>query len=247
MAPLISRGLFMSEDWASLLPGRITDKTVEANGQLMRVYTGLTGASYNTQLVPYAPKMMADFLKPEWKGKFAVTPYAAGFDTLAASDVWGPEKTLDYVRKVSTQISGLIRCSEIERIASGEYLALALDCSGQGAAVWKARGAPVDQVVILDAAQLRYFYFAVPKNAAHPNAGKLFSAFVQTPTGQDLLWKFWHSDLHWYPESHIRAQVVAAEKEGAKFVEATTDWILKHPEIEKTTDEAVKILTRKPN
>ena len=243
IVPLLARDMFLSADWKALLPGRITDQVIEAEGRLVRVITGLTGATYNSRLAPFKPKTTADFLKPEWKGKFASTPYAAGFDTLSATDVWGPQKTLDYARQISRQISGLIRCSEMERIASGEFLALTLDCSGQGAMVWKARGAPLDQVVLLDAAQLRYYYMIVPKNAAHPNAAMLFTAFMQTPTGQSILWRSWHSDLHIYPESNIKKQVDEILKQGGKFAEASAEWAAKHPEVEATTNEAIKILS----
>jgi iron(III) transport system substrate-binding protein len=245
IVPLLARDMFLSADWKALLPGRITDQVIEAEGRLVRVITGLTGATYNSRLAPFKPKTTADFLKPEWKGKFASTPYAAGFDTLSATDVWGPQKTLDYARQISKQISGLIRCSEMERIASGEFLALVFDCSGQGAMVWKNRGAPLDQVVLLDAAQLRYYYMLVPKNAAHPNAATLFTAFMQTPTGQSILWNSWHSDLHLYPESNIKKQADAIIAQGGKFAEASAEWAAKHPEVEATTNEAIKILSAK--
>lgn len=246
IAPLLSRNIFLAPDWGALLPGRITDKAAEAHNQIVRAYTGLTGATYNTQLAPARPERLTDFLKPEWKGKFATTPYGAGFDVISANGVWGPEKTLDFVKQLSKQVAGLIRCSEIERVASGEYLALTMDCNGQSAAVWKSRGAPIDQSVLLDAAQLRYFYMSVPKNAAHPAAATLFIAFLQSVAGQELMWKFWHDDLHWYPQSHLRAQVEDVEKRGGKFTDATTDWILSHPEIDKTIDEAVKVLMTNP-
>ena len=245
VAPLLGRDVFVKVDWKALLPDRITDNSFEADGRLLRLYTGMSGITYNTSLVPYVPTTLADLLKPEWTGKFASTPYAAGFDTLSGTDVWGPEKTLDYVRKLSKQISGLIRCNEIERVASGEYVAMAMDCSGQAAATWKVRGAPVDQAVPLDAAQFRYYYLAVPRNSAHPNAATLFALFLQTPTGQSMLWDLWHCDLHFYPESHMGQLAGKLEAQGAKFSQSTTDWILAHPEVAKTTAEAIKILTSK--
>ena len=94
---------------------------------------------------------------------------------LYAADVWGKERTVEYVTKLSSQITGLIRCGEAERIATGEYLALVMDCTGQDALQWQEKGAPVGQMMPLDAAQQRYYYFAIPKNAQHPNAAKLYS------------------------------------------------------------------------
>ncbi len=142
--------------------------------------TGLSGATYNSALAPMKPTTLEDFLKPQWKGKIASTPYAAGFDILLAEDVWGKEKTVNYVRALSQQITGLIRCGEAERIATGEYLALVMDCTGQDALQWKEKGAPLEQMMPLDAAQQRYYYFAIPKNAQHPNAAKLYTLFMMT-------------------------------------------------------------------
>ena len=247
IVPLLDRNIFMKVNWQELLPGRITDREVEQGGQFVRVYSGMSGVTYNTRLAPMKPTTLEDFLKPEWKGKIASTPYAAGFDTISATDIWGPEKTLDYVRKLSQQISGILRCSDLERIASGEFLALNMDCSGQDAFNWKEKGAPIDQMIPLDAAQIRYYYMSVPKNAAHPNAAKLLVAFQATPEGQEILWKTDHTDLSLYPESHIAAKVREITAQGAKPVEVSTDWIVAHPETQKVKDEAIKILTSKAN
>ena len=141
VVPVLKANLFESVDWKKYLPNRITDEMVEWNGQLIRIVTGLSGATYNSALAPMKPTTLEDFLKPAWKGKIASTPYSAGFDILLADDVWGKAKTVTYVRALSRQITGLIRCGEAERIATGEYLALVMDCTGQDALQWKEKGA----------------------------------------------------------------------------------------------------------
>ena len=62
-------------DWKALVPDRITDQSTEQDGQLVRVYSGMSGVTYNTRLAPMKPTTLADFLRPEWKGKIASTPY----------------------------------------------------------------------------------------------------------------------------------------------------------------------------
>lgn len=245
MAPLLKRNMFLKVDWKALVPHRITDEVVEQDGQLVRIYSGMSGVTYNTRLAPMKPTTLGDFLKPEWKGKIASTPYAAGFDTISSSDIWGPEKTLDYVRKLSSHITGLIRCSELERIASGEFLALVMDCSGQSAFIWKEKGAPIDQMIPRDAAQIRYYYMMLPKNAAHPNAAKLMAAFMSTAKAQEILWNSDRTDLHIYPGSRIAKKVNELRSQGVKLTEVTTDWILGHPETIKAKRAAIKILTSK--
>jgi ABC-type Fe3+ transport system substrate-binding protein len=245
LVPVLKANYFESVDWKTYLPGRITDEMIESNGQLLRIVTGLSGATYNSALAPMKPVTLEDFLKPAWKGKIASTPYSAGFDILLAEDVWGKDKTYTYVRALSQQITGLIRCGEAERIATGEYLALVMDCTGQDALQWKEKGAPLDQMMPLDAAQQRYYYFAIPKNAQHPNAAKLYSIFVMTEEGQKLSYDTWKTDLHSFRGSNMGKMVDDYAKLGVKFKEVTIAWYSQHPEIDAGKSELIKILTTK--
>src|SRR5215831_8149677 len=245
VVPVFKASFFEAVDWKKYLPGRITDEMIEWNGELIRIVTGLSGATYNSALAPMKPTTLDDFLKPAWKGKIASTPYSAGFDILLADDVWGKEKTVAYVRALSKQITGLIRCGEAERIATGEYLALVMDCTGQDALQWKEKGAPLDQMMPLDAAQQRYYYFAVPKNAQHPNAAKLYSIFLMTEEGQKLAYDTWKTDLHLLPGSRMDKMVEDFKNLGVKFKEVSVDWWNQHPEIDTGKSELIKILTTK--
>jgi iron(III) transport system substrate-binding protein len=245
LAPVLKAHFFEQVDWKKYLPGRITDDMIEINGELIRVVTGLSGATYNSALAPMKPTVLEDFLKPQWKGKIASTPYSAGFDILLADDVWGKEKTTSYVRTLAKQITGLIRCGEAERIATGEYLALVMDCTGQDALQWQEKGAPLDQMMPLDAAQQRYYYFAIPKHAQHPAAAKLYAAFVLTEEGQKISFDTWKTDLHFMPGSRMGRMVDDYKKRGVKFKEVTVDWYVAHPEIDAGKSELIRILTTK--
>jgi ABC-type Fe3+ transport system substrate-binding protein len=245
IAPLVPLDLFQSIDWHQYLPERINSDITEIDGKFIRLVTGLSGATYNSRRAPMTPTKMDDFLRPEWKGKIASTPYAASFDVLVADDVWGKQKTFDYVRKLSKQISGLIRCGEAERVATGEYFAIVMDCTGQDALTWQEKGAPLAQMMPLDAAQQRYYYLGVPKNAQNPNAAKLFTVFMLTDAGQRLAYKTWKADLHTFPGSEIGKKIAEYQKKGVKFKEVTIDWWRKHPEIETEKKELIKILTTK--
>jgi ABC-type Fe3+ transport system substrate-binding protein len=245
MAPMIKLDLFEPVDWTHYLPSRIDSSMTELDGKLIRVVTGLTGATYNSSQAPMTPVTLEDFLKPEWKGRIASTPYAAGFDVLLATDVWGKEKTVDYVQKLSHQIAGLIRCGESERLATGEYLALVMDCTGQDALLWQEKGAPLAQMMPLDAAQERYYYFGIPKNAQHPNAAKLFTLFLLTYEGQKISYDTWKIDLHTFAGSRMGKTVDDFTKKNVKFKEVTTEWYLRHPEIDTSKSELIKIITTK--
>ncbi len=241
IAPVAKVNFFEPVDWRKYLPGRISPEMIELDGRIIRIATGLSGVTYNSQLATVKPKVLDDFLTPAWKGKIASTPYAAGLDVLLAEDVWGKQKTLAYVRTLARQIAGVMRCGETERVATGEYLALVMDCTGQDALLWQDKGAPVAQMMPLDAAQQRYYYFAVPKNAQHPNAAELFTIFLLTPEGQSLAYDTWKIDLHFMPGSKMGGMVADYQKQGVKFKEVTVQWWSEHPEIDASRSELIKI------
>ena len=239
-AALAQRGMFRSIDWKALLPGRITDAMIEADGAAIKFVTTPSSIAYNTRLLPNPPNTMAGFLAPEFKGKIATTPYAAGFDSLGATDVWGPERTIAYAKALSAQVSGLIRCADMERLASGEFDALVMACNGSAQQII-AKGAPIGVFVPRDAATVGFFYFLVPKNAASPNAATLFIAYMMTPEGQQLSWDTWKDDLHFFPESHIAEEVRALLDSQIQVKLQTIQWSQDHPEAVTTLAAVTRI------
>jgi iron(III) transport system substrate-binding protein len=247
LVPLVKRKVFQEVEWTKLLPGRITAPMVEGDNQSLRVYSGLPGTPYNKARVPKneIPKSLKDFLKPFWKGKIASTPYVTGLNLLAAKELWGRDAALDYVKQFSKQVAGLIRCNEMERVVTGEFLALVMDCNGARTFELQAQGAPLEHVIATDAAMVRHFYLSIPKNSEHPNAAKLFTTFMLTKDAQKLLWESDFSDLYMFPESQLGQKVRALEKRGVKFFVPTLQWVADNPEIEKVSEEMVKIVSQK--
>lgn len=230
-------------DWVALMPDRIQPQSVEAGGAVIRTFTTLPGAIiYNTKLVPEKPTKLTDLLKPEWKGKIASTPYAAGWELLTANDVWGVDRALDFAKQLSTQVAGLIRCNDLERVASGEFIAFGPNCGGRDDITMKEQGAPIDEVIPADFAAERYYYASLPKNSGDPNAAKLFVLFLESPQGQELIWDGTKTDLHTYPQSHFAKVIDDYQKSGIKFQEFTVDWFLQHPEALTGQRKAVPIL-----
>lgn len=245
LAGLAKYKLFLAADWEKLLPGRLDPRMIEQEGRILKVVTSVPGVFYNPRLVPYAPTTMADFLKPEWKGKIASTPYAANFDVLAANDVWGPQRAIDYARKLSDQIAGLMRCDDETRITSGEFLALVPNCSGRLAEAGSLSGAPIVNMVPRDFMVANYSYVAVPRNAPHPSAGTLFAAFSLTPQGQDIIWRTWGSDLDLFPDSHAHQEIAALEaSQGATLKRTDATWQMNNEAGNKAWAEIQKILSK---
>ncbi len=224
MASLLQYDLFQTAPWKDYLPDRLTDRIVE-HGTFIKVQSATLGFSYNKKLAPSVPKELTDFLKPEWKGKVATTSFGAGWDQIAATDAWGPDKAIAFAEKFAKQVAGFMRCGETERLATGEFVALATDCSDgpSGAAI--KRGAPLGRGIEPTVPLVSYFYLAVPKNAVHPNAGKLFAAFTATVEGQKIIRDETTTDLDLFPESAEHAKLARVEKEfGTHFKPADIDW-----------------------
>ena len=247
LTPLVKRRIFHEVEWPKFLPGRITNEMVEGERTSLRVYTGIPGIPYNTKRTAKneVPKTLKDMLKPHWKGKIASTPYVTSLNLLASKEMWGKEAALEYVRQLSKQVTGLIRCNEIDRVASGEFLAFVMDCSGSQTFEAQAHGAPVEHVIAADGAMLRHRMLAIPKNAEHPGAAKLFTTFMLTKEAQKQLWDSDFADMFLFPESQIGQRVRQAQKQGVKFFVPTLEWVAANPEIEAISEEMVKIMTQK--
>lgn len=231
--PLMQAKALEAIDWASW-SANIKDPRLLGmpDGTSVRVASRIPGITYNTDKIQgdAVPKSMEDLLKPQYKGKIASTPYAAMFDRLASDDWWGQQKTVDYVTKLSAQVSGLIRCGETERIASGEFPLLALDCGTDASLRGQAQGQHLAQVIPSDAAALVYWYMGVPKNAAHPNAAKLFIDYLMSREGQDIMWKTSSDENYLVPGSHSAAAIQKLESEGVKFTQVDIKFVLDHNE-----------------
>jgi ABC-type Fe3+ transport system substrate-binding protein len=249
ISPYLPQGLFQPIDWVALMPERIKPDTAEAGGRVMRYRTVLPAIVYNLQEAPWVADITEfdDLLKPQYQGKFYTTPFLGGFDVMLSDERWGRDRTTERVRALSKQIGGLLGCEGVDRIASGEVPALALDCSGGWANTIKFRDKHViGDHVINDMAQKRYSYLAIPAHAAHPNAGILYALYVASAEGQSkLVWDLFGSDLESYPDSKGRQQIEALEAKGVKFVDVTIEWWQSHPGIDQANEELAKIITRK--
>ena len=246
IVPYLEKGMFQPVDWAGIMPARIEPGMVEADRHALRVAVALPGILYNPKNATWVPEIKTtdDLLKPQYKGKFVTTPFLGGFDVLLADQVWGVAKTQDYVRKFAQQIGGLLFCGGQDRIASGEFQALVIDCAGswQDTLTYRGRGVLASQV-INDMAQRRYAYLTIMKNAAHPNAGILFTLYMLSHEGQErVMWDYFGQDLDDFPDSHQRAAVEALKAKGVKTIDVTMDWWRSHPDIEKANIELARLV-----
>ncbi|HLN86640.1 MAG TPA: ABC transporter substrate-binding protein, partial [Candidatus Limnocylindrales bacterium] len=206
--------------------------------------TAVVGIQYNSQLVKGndIPRRLSDALNPKWKGKIASTPYAAGLREFATPDFLGREKMIDYTKKLSKQIAGLMRCGESERITSGEFLMLVFTCGGNDVNVLKRTGAPVGHAVMEEGTVLHMRYAAIPKNSRAPNIGALLINYLMSPEGQELLWKHDGMDLHLFPGSQTKRELDGLRAAKGKIVINSPEWLASFKDYSNTQKELEAIL-----
>lgn len=207
--------------WSEYFPS-IGPQLQSKNHEAVIAFTLFAGFSYNSHLIPEneVTHRLADMFRPDWKGKIATTPYAAGFDLLALAE--GDAKVRPLVEKLAQWAGGLIRCGEYDRIASGEFLGLVLDCGQIVPDYMVANGGPVKLVTLDDALVTEIQYMSVPRTSAHPNLAKLFAGFVATPEGQAAIAPF-GATSHLVPGTPAYAEAQSIAARGLKLITYTSD------------------------
>lgn len=243
----------MPLNWLALLDRKLLPEPgfdpVVSGGIGIAMASTLVGAIYNSNLVKGAdiPRRLEDFLSPKWKGKIASTPYAAGLREFAMPELLGKERIIEYAKKLSKHIGGLIRCGESDRLTSGEFLMLAFACGDQEVNVAQRKGIPLGYALMDEAAVSHTRYGGVPKNSRAPNAAALFLVYLHTAEGQKLMWDIDGLDFHLYPESNQKKKLDAARARGAKVVISSPQWLGKNKDYDATQKELEKILRGETN
>jgi iron(III) transport system substrate-binding protein len=177
------------------------------------------GFGYNTRMIAPAevPKSFQDLLKPELKGKLAVTTESSTSRVIGSMiKVKGEE----FVKRLQAQEIRLFKASSagfLDLIAAGEVAGSFVVFRNQ-VAVMKERRAPVEWVA-LDVAPANAGGSAVVANAPHPHAALLFTDFVIGADGQKLMEQFRYG-VAWkdYPfkREYIERGMTSAEYEKAE-------------------------------
>jgi ABC-type Fe3+ transport system substrate-binding protein len=239
--------VFLPVDWT--WASNVQDPTLLAPGNVaVEVSVRTPGITYNTANVPasIAPKSLQDVLRPEFKGRVAVTNFAVGYDWLATEEFWGEQRAMDYVRKLADQASGIIRCGEMERVASGEFDLLGFDCGGFEAMKWQRKGAPLTSVIPMDAAAFAYFYYAIGRNAAHPANAKLWINYLLSREAQDILWEIDAQDHLRLPGSHKAEEIDRYRAQGIRFTNVDVGFFQRHgdQQLVRIQQEQARILRK---
>jgi ABC-type Fe3+ transport system substrate-binding protein len=232
MAELTQADVLTPIDWLSWAPHVQKPELLAPNGVAVTFQTSYPGIVYNTQRVTgnAIPRSMQALLEPQYRGRIASTPYGAIFDYLATDDLWGEQRTLEYVTRFADQLAGLIRCNEVNRVASGEFDLFALACSQSNTFDARAHGAPLDIVIAADTPFLIPLYMAVPRNAAHPNAARLWVDYVLSREVQQQLAEWDYQDSHLLEGSKTAKELEQLRAAGVQFAVADVEFVLRQNE-----------------
>jgi iron(III) transport system substrate-binding protein len=228
----VQGGALEAIDWTSWAPAIQDPALVARGGVPVPIQSTVSGITYNSQRLrpDEVPHSMQDLLKPQYKGRIAGQNAVAGFDQLSMPDLWGEQRVREYVAQFAEQATGVIRCNEKQRIASGEFDVFALDCSLGDTLKLKEDGAPLDFMIASDAPLLKPIYMAVPKHAAHPAAAKLWINYLLTRQAQDTIYAAKRMDNHRLPGSHTAADFARLQAGITRFYEGDLEFFLHNDE-----------------
>jgi iron(III) transport system substrate-binding protein len=144
--------------------------------------------AYNTKLVKPedVPNSYEDLLNPKWKGKFVMEPSDVDWFAATAKGM-GEQKGLDYFKKLATMQVAMREGHTLiaEIVAAGEF-PIALNVYNHAVEKLKQKGATIEWKALAPSFG-RVGGIGVARNAAHPYAALLFTEFVISKEGQELI------------------------------------------------------------
>jgi ABC-type Fe3+ transport system substrate-binding protein len=165
-------------NWAGL---GIPSAMIQRDNRFVGVFETPFCILYNTNLVKpeAAPKSWDDLLDPKWKGKLTTDTRPSGF--LRLTGVWGTAKVLDYLRKLGENKPIFLRgqTQTITLMAAGEYMLGAPFYLHSYVELGEKKGGPIG-FNLPNPLPTDFASYGIIKGAKHPNAGKLFMAWLGT-------------------------------------------------------------------
>ena len=167
---------------------RFYDGTYDPGGYWHSMYYLTTALIYNSSSVKpeQAPRSYEDLLNAAWKGKMLFDP-EAGYILAAMEEVWGREKAVAYLAKLSKQDLSYRRGGTLttQVVTSGEY-PIGIAINGETSAAIREKGAPLGFKVLAPSIVKPEGLF-LAKNAPHPHAALLFVEWVLSEEAQSFL------------------------------------------------------------
>jgi iron(III) transport system substrate-binding protein len=180
---------FVPEDVARYFPENYRDG--DAMFATTRIW--LSSIAYNTRLVKPedAPKSFADLLDPKWAGKMVKGHPAYSGTIMTATFETVRELGWDYYEKLSKQRVMQVQSSTDppKKLSLGERAIMA-DGNEYGIVLLKEAGQPVEPVYPTEGAPVISGPTGIFLSAPHPNAARLFQAWLHTRETQQFFIDF---------------------------------------------------------
>lgn len=246
---LRSRGLVKVYPWVEVfgkaLPGigkEVDEVMPDLRGTTFDLIDAVYGIGWNTGMIKAAdvPATTRDMLDPKWSGKISLNAFFLNpLPTIAY--VIGQDAMLDYARKLIENKPILQRGSPVvmQSISVGQSPLGIITFHAAVAA--KKKGQPVDFRLFADYIMIYQGFIYVPENAPHPNAARLFTAWLVTE-GYKIAARF-EAMPRLSEEGSEVAKLVAEAKArtGAKI--ATPTSLKEIAEQDKLRESLTKLLT----
>jgi iron(III) transport system substrate-binding protein len=219
---------FVSEDIAQHFLPEFRDP--EGMSATSRIY--LSSIAYNTNLVKPedAPKSFADLLDPKWAGKMVKGHPAYSGTIMTATFQMVREFGWEYFEKLSKQRVMQVQSSTDppKKLALGERAVMA-DGNEYGVVLLKEAGQPVEPIYPSEGAPTISGPTGIFASAPHPNAARLFQAWLHTRETQQFFADFTaqysaHAQVQSKP-GRRKISDIKRMKEDAAGVEAMTEEI----------------------
>jgi ABC-type Fe3+ transport system substrate-binding protein len=180
---------FVSEDIATYFP----DPYRDPDGMFATSRIWLSAIAYNTNLVKPedAPKSYADLLDPKWAGKMVKGHPAYSGTIMTATFQLVRELGWDYYEKLAKQRVMQVQSSTDppKKLSLGERAVMA-DGNEYGIVLLKEAGQPVEPVYPTEGTPTVSGPTGIFAGAPHPNAAKLFQAWLHTRETQQFFVDF---------------------------------------------------------
>ena len=180
---------FVPEDVARYFPEDYRDP----DGLFATSRVWLSSIAYNTNLVKAedAPKSFADLLDPKWAGKMVKGHPAYSGTIMTATYQMVRELGWDYFEKLAKQRVMQVQSSTDppKKLQLGERAVMA-DGNEYGIVLLKEAGQPVEPVYPTEGAPTISGPTGIFASAPHPNAAKLFQAWLHTRQTQQFFTDF---------------------------------------------------------
>jgi iron(III) transport system substrate-binding protein len=185
--PLLDRNLLDPYPWTEVF-GISKDYQYD-DGRLLACWNLEIPIAYNTSKVKAGEiKSWEDLLDPKWRGQILVEARGIAFAILI--NKWGEQKTLDYIKRIKENKPLILvgGSPTAEALMSGR-VAVAIGTYAGKIDFFKKAGAPVDWALVGPIPAQVYTSF-VPKGVRHPNAARLFCAWLASADGQDAAFEY---------------------------------------------------------